>query len=139
MSISKFNAERYYDPTAYEAMTAIEKEERALRAFRPIVYICSPYAGDVPRNVEKAQQRSQEIHCEKAHAQGSTCRNPADSRAADFVHHLRYLLLPVPVRVFESGSSIFGLCAQCGDVPDWSGGILCRHPCTGVLICHSGI
>ena len=39
MSISKFNAERYYDPTAYEAMTIIEKEERALRAFRPIVYI----------------------------------------------------------------------------------------------------
>ena len=44
MSINKFNSEGYYDPTAYEAMTAVEKEERALRAFRPIVYICSPYA-----------------------------------------------------------------------------------------------
>lgn len=43
MSINKFNSEGYYDPTAYEAMTAVEKEERALRAFRPIVYICSPY------------------------------------------------------------------------------------------------
>lgn len=58
MSISKFNAERYYDSTAYEALSAIEQEERALRAFRPIVYICSPYAGDVEKNVEAAQRYS---------------------------------------------------------------------------------
>lgn len=58
MSISKFNAERYYDPTAYEAMTIIEKEERALRAFRPIVYICSPFAGDIENNVKAAQAYS---------------------------------------------------------------------------------
>ena len=58
MSISKFNAERYYDPTAYEAMSAVEKEEKALRAFRPIVYICSPYAGDVEKNVTAAQEYS---------------------------------------------------------------------------------
>lgn len=58
MSISKLNAERYYDPTAYEALRAIEKEEKALRAFRPIVYICSPYAGDVDTNTEKARMYS---------------------------------------------------------------------------------
>ena len=58
MAISKLNAERYYDPTAYEALSAIEKEEKALRAFRPIVYICSPYAGDVEKNVEAAQRYS---------------------------------------------------------------------------------
>lgn len=58
MSISKLNAERYYDPTAYEALSAIEKEEKSLRAFRPIVYICSPYAGDVEKNVEAAQRYS---------------------------------------------------------------------------------
>ena len=58
MSISKLNAERYSDPTAYEALSAIEKEEKALRAFRPIVYICSPYAGDVEKNVEAAQRYS---------------------------------------------------------------------------------
>lgn len=55
MSIDKFNSEGCFDPTAYEAMTVIEKEERALRAFRPIVYICSPYAGDVETNVKAAQ------------------------------------------------------------------------------------
>ena len=58
MSISKLNAERYYDPTAYEALRAIEKEEKALRAFRPIVYICSPYAGDIDTNVENARRYS---------------------------------------------------------------------------------
>ena len=58
MSISKLNAERYYDPTAYEALSYIEQEERALRAFRPIVYICSPYAGAVDTNVENARRYS---------------------------------------------------------------------------------
>ena len=55
MSIDKRNAEGYMDPTAYEAMSLIEKEERALRAFRPIVYICSPYAGDIEKNVNAAR------------------------------------------------------------------------------------
>ena len=58
MSINKFNSEGYYDPTTYEALTNIEKEERALRAFRPIVYICSPYAGNVGANVENARRYS---------------------------------------------------------------------------------
>jgi len=58
VSIDKYNAEGYYDPTAYEAMTIIEKEERALRAFRPIVYICSPYAGDTESNIKAAQKYS---------------------------------------------------------------------------------
>ena len=58
MSINKLNSEGYYDPTAYEAMTLVEKEERALRAFRPIVYICSPFSGDVEGNIESAQRFS---------------------------------------------------------------------------------
>ena len=58
MSIEKYNAERYADPTAYAAMTNIEKEEKALFTFRPIVYICSPYAGDVESNVRAAQRYS---------------------------------------------------------------------------------
>ena len=58
MSINKFNAEGYFDPTAFEAMTNIEKENKPLYAFRPIVYICSPYAGDVEKNVKAAQRYS---------------------------------------------------------------------------------
>ena len=58
MSISKFNSEGYYDQTAYEALSAIETEEKALRAFRPIVYICSPFSGDVDGNIAAAQRYS---------------------------------------------------------------------------------
>ena len=38
-----YNSEGYFSPTEYEAMTRIEKEEKAARKaanFRPIVYIC---------------------------------------------------------------------------------------------------
>ena len=55
MSINKFNSEGYFDPTAFEALTRIENEERALRAFRPIVYICSPFSGDAEGNVKAAR------------------------------------------------------------------------------------
>ena len=78
MSISKFNNEgcglpvatsakqkhrpsrqaRPFDPTAYGALSVIDKEERALRAFRPIVYICSPFAGDIDANVKAARAYS---------------------------------------------------------------------------------
>ncbi len=55
MSIDERNSEGYPDPTVYEALSLIEKEERELRAFRPIVYICSPYAGDIEKNVKAAR------------------------------------------------------------------------------------
>jgi len=57
MSISKFNAEGYYDPTAYEALTRIEQESKK-KPFMPLVYICSPYSGDMKENLKKAQR-----HC----------------------------------------------------------------------------
>lgn len=58
MGIDKFNAEGYYDPTAYEALTVIAKEEKTAKAFRPLVYICSPYSGDIERNTETARRYS---------------------------------------------------------------------------------
>ena len=56
MGVNKFNAEGYFDPTAYEALTAIEKEAKLNAAFRPVVYICSPLSGDIPGNQEKARR-----------------------------------------------------------------------------------
>lgn len=56
--MNKFNAEGYPDLTAYEALSLIKKEKRALRAFRPIVYICSPYAGDIDKNIKAARSYS---------------------------------------------------------------------------------
>lgn len=59
MGISKYNSEGYHDPTTYEALTKMEKEEKAAkRAYRPLVYICSPYAGDVETNVNMARTYS---------------------------------------------------------------------------------
>ena len=57
MNVSKRNHEGYNDPTAYEAMLAVTREAlRVLRPYRPLVYICSPFAGDVARNIENARQ-----------------------------------------------------------------------------------
>lgn len=58
MSISIYNSEGYPDPTAHSALKAIEQEQRSLRAFRPIVYICSPFAGEVEANIEAARRYS---------------------------------------------------------------------------------
>ena len=59
MGISKYNSEGYHDPTTYEALSKIEKEEKAAkRAYRPLVYICSPFAGDEERNMGKARRYS---------------------------------------------------------------------------------
>lgn len=56
MGISRFNSEGYHDPTTYEALSEIRKEELAAkRAYRPLVYICSPLAGDMGGNMEKAR------------------------------------------------------------------------------------
>ena len=57
MSISKFNSEGYFDPTTYEALSNVEREERAAR-YRPLVYICSPFSGDISGNIDKAKKYS---------------------------------------------------------------------------------
>ena len=58
MSPDKFNAEGYPDPTAYEALTTVEQEEKTTKAFRPLVYICSPYSGDIGNNIKSARRYS---------------------------------------------------------------------------------
>lgn len=49
------NAEGYYDPTAYAALSNIENEARAIHAYRPLIYICSPLSGNMEDNQEKAR------------------------------------------------------------------------------------
>ena len=55
MGISNKNSEGYADPTPFEAVKQMEKD---IFAFRPIVYICSPYAGDIEGNVNNARRYS---------------------------------------------------------------------------------
>ena len=56
MGVNIRNSEGYYDPTAFEALSNIEREAKAVRAYRPIVYICSPLSGDMDRNQEAARR-----------------------------------------------------------------------------------
>lgn len=59
MSNDYRNSEGYPDPTAGEALSRIAANEKQfLRAFRPIVYICSPFSGDVEGNVANARRYS---------------------------------------------------------------------------------
>lgn len=59
MEISRYNSEGYSDPTSHAALSGIRKEERAARrAYRPLVYICSPLAGDTEGNTQKARRYS---------------------------------------------------------------------------------
>ena len=73
-----YNAERYADPTAFHALTNIERKERSDRRkakrkanreakkllkpdpiYRPVVYICSPYSsGDIEQNLINARKYS---------------------------------------------------------------------------------
>jgi hypothetical protein len=56
MGISKYNSEGYHDPTTYGALSKIEKKEKAAKKeYRPLVYICSPFAGDVENNISMAR------------------------------------------------------------------------------------
>lgn len=55
MGVSKYNSEGYYDPTPQMAVSNIEREQRK---WRPLVYVCSPYSGDVEMNVQKARKYS---------------------------------------------------------------------------------
>lgn len=47
------NKEGYPDPVPYEAIKNMEP-----RHYRPMVYICSPYSGNVEENIEKARRYS---------------------------------------------------------------------------------
>ena len=61
MGVDKFNYEGYSDPTIYEALTNIHREEVAAdkkAAYLPLVYVCSPYAGDIENNVKNAKTYS---------------------------------------------------------------------------------
>lgn len=65
MSINRKNAEGYRDPTTYEALTNIAKDEadkaeeqreQEKKKYRPKVYVCSPFSGDVKTNTINARR-----------------------------------------------------------------------------------
>lgn len=60
--MDRVNSEGYYDPTAYEALKAVTREEKA-KAYMPLVYIASPYAGDTELNISRARRYSRFAVC----------------------------------------------------------------------------
>jgi hypothetical protein len=56
--MNKFNDEHYLDPTPQQALSTIEAEKKAMKAYRPLVYVCSPYSGDTLKNTENARRYS---------------------------------------------------------------------------------
>jgi len=70
VGVSRFNSEGYYDPTPHEALSNLEKESRV---WKPLVYVASPFAGDIARNTENAVRY---------------CRFAVDSGAIPLAPHL---------------------------------------------------
>jgi len=64
MSVNKFNTEGYLDPTVYEALTNMEKEEKQ-RKRKKLVFICSPFAGDIETNTRRARRYGRYAVAEK--------------------------------------------------------------------------
>lgn len=56
MGVDKKNSEGYMDLVPYQALTNIEREDKAVSkpAFRPLVYICAPFNGAITENTLKA-------------------------------------------------------------------------------------
>lgn len=51
------NSEGYSDPTVYEALKQIQREDHLKKnRYRPLVYICSPFAGDIESNIQNARR-----------------------------------------------------------------------------------
>jgi len=60
LAVNKFNSEGYYDPTPFEAISNIEREAKK-KPFRPLVFVCSPYSGDIIKNTESARRYSRYV------------------------------------------------------------------------------
>ncbi|MSS11828.1 DUF4406 domain-containing protein [Clostridium sp. WB02_MRS01] len=114
MGIDKFNSEGYYDPTTYTALTNIHRDEMAAdkkAAYRPLVYICSPYAGDTVRNVKNARKYSRfafeqstiPIAAHLLFPQFMDDRNLAEREAA---MHFNYVLLGKCEELWVFGDTI---------------------------------
>ena len=57
MGINMKNAEGYYDPTPHKALSNITREEKAAAkaAFKPLIYICSQFSGDIENNNKRTR------------------------------------------------------------------------------------
>ncbi len=100
MNIDKKNSEGYIDMTSYEALTNITRDKAADKkaAYLPLVYVCSPYAGDVENNVTNAKRYSRfavENHAIPVtpHLLYPQFMNDVDESEREMAMHFNYVLL----------------------------------------------
>lgn len=100
MNIDKKNSEGYIDMTSYEALTNITRDKAADKkaAYLPLVYVCSPYAGDVENNVTNAKRYSRfavENHAIPVtpHLLYPQFMNDDDESEREMAMHFNYVLL----------------------------------------------
>ncbi len=101
MGIDKYNHEGYSDPTTYEALTNIHHEGMAAdkkAAYRPLVYVCSPYAGDIENNINNARKFSRFAAEQNAipvtpHLMYPQFLNDSDQEEREMAMHFNYVLL----------------------------------------------
>ena len=58
MKTNLYNHAGYCDPTAFEALEHIRHEQNIKHTYYPMVYICSPFSGDVENNIINARKYS---------------------------------------------------------------------------------
>lgn len=100
MNIDKKNSKRYIDMTSYEALINITRDKAADKkaAYLPLVYVCSPYAGDVENNVTNAKRYSRfaiENHAIPVtpHLLYPQFMNDDDESEREMAMHFNYVLL----------------------------------------------
>lgn len=114
MSIDKFNHEVYSDPTTYEPLTNIHREEMAAdkkAAYLPLIYVCSPYAGDIENNVKNAKTYSRYAVKENAilvtsHLLYPQFMNDGNEAEREMAMHFNYVLLDKCTEVWVFGGVI---------------------------------
>lgn len=113
MSIDKKNSEGYIDMTSYEALTNITREKAADKkaAYLPLVYVCSPYAGDVETNVKNAKRYSRFAINENAilvtpHLLYPQFMDDSNEAEREMAMHFNYVLLGKCTEVWVFGGVI---------------------------------
>ena len=102
---------RHYDPTTYEALTNIHREEMAAdkkAAYLPLVYVCSPHVGDIETNVKNAKRYSRCAVDENAilvtpHLLYPQFMDDGNEAEREMAMHFNYVLLG---KLQRSGSSV---------------------------------
>ena len=93
--IPRLNDEGYRDPTAYQALKAIQQAEFG---YRPLTYICSPYSGDIDVNITIATDLcAYAVRCRRIplapHLLFPQFMNDSDAAERELAMHYNHVLL----------------------------------------------